>query len=96
MSKVFVVFGESRRALLRSVLPARVGVPVCLGLIALVSALEAWPVSRLFWASHAGLPLSTFERALVAACFAGALLACTVAFAWSHRSGVRALARLQV
>jgi ABC-2 type transport system permease protein len=68
----------------------------CLGLIALVAALEAWPVSRLFWAAHAGTPLSPAGRALVAACLAAALACCAVAFAWSRRAGVRALMRLQV
>jgi ABC-2 type transport system permease protein len=68
----------------------------CLGLIAVVSAFEAWPVSRLFWVAHAGAPLSAGGRALAAACFAGALACCGVAFVWSRHAGVRALMRLQV
>lgn len=68
----------------------------CLGLIGLVSALEAWPVSRMFWASHARTPLGGFELLLVALAFAATLVCCMVAFVWSRRSGIRALARLQV
>jgi ABC-2 type transport system permease protein len=68
----------------------------CLGLIGLVSALEAWPVSRIFWASHAGTPLDALERGLVALAFAATLVCCAVAFLWSQRAGVRALVRLQV
>lgn len=68
----------------------------CLGLIALVSLLEAWPVSRLFWASRAGLPFGAREQALTTLCFAGALLCCAIAFTWSRAFGVRALSHLQV
>lgn len=68
----------------------------CLGFIALVVALEAWPVSRLFWRSSAALPFGTWHVALTALLFAttAALLAAT--FAVARRVGLGALRRLQV
>jgi ABC-2 type transport system permease protein len=67
----------------------------CLGLIVLVSALEAWPVTRVFWASRAHAPLSPGEHALIALCFAGAGLCCAAVFFASRRSGMQALRHLQ-
>jgi ABC-2 type transport system permease protein len=67
---------------------------VCLGVIALISALEAWPVSRLFWTSSAGVALVPFEIALIAGCFLATGVALLITFEASRRAGLRALARL--
>lgn len=67
---------------------------VCLGVITVVCALEAWPVTRLFWTSNASLPLVSWEKPLVAACFAATLGFLVVTFEAARRSGLRALARL--
>jgi len=66
----------------------------CLGLIALVVALEAWPVAHLFWQSRQRLPLGTLDAALVVLGFAAALATAAGAFVLGRRSGLRALARL--
>jgi ABC-2 type transport system permease protein len=66
----------------------------CLGLIALVAALEAWPVMRLFWASSPRTAVSARDAAWIAACLAGALASCAAAFAWARRASIRSLARL--
>lgn len=67
----------------------------CLALIFAVIALEAWPVSRLFWARFAAQPIGGGETAAIAASF-GAVTALT-ATAWvlGRRSALRSLAHLQ-
>jgi hypothetical protein len=50
----------------------------CLALIFVVIALEAWPVSRLFWARFAAQPIGGGETAAIAVSFA-AVTALTVA-----------------
>jgi len=67
---------------------------VCLGVITVVCALEAWPVTRLFWTSNASLPLLDWEPPLMAASFAATLLFLIAVFEMSRRSAHRALARL--
>jgi len=67
---------------------------VCLGVIALVSALEAWPVVRLFWASSAGRPLESFEAVLVGLAFAATALVLVAIFEGARRAGRTALERL--
>jgi ABC-2 type transport system permease protein len=67
-----------------------------LGFIAVVVALEAWPVSRLFWRSSAVLPFELRHAVL-----SGVLLAATIAvllttFFGARRIGLRALRTLQV
>jgi hypothetical protein len=66
----------------------------CLGLIFVVIALEAWPVSRLFWSRFASQPLGVGETTAVAIAF-GAVTALTVA-AWAigRRSALKSLAHL--
>ena len=66
----------------------------CLGLIALVVALEAWPVMRLFWSARFQVPLPARETALVVLGFAAALAVAVTTFALARRAGLRALARL--
>jgi ABC-2 type transport system permease protein len=68
----------------------------CLGLIFAVIALEAWPVSRLFWARFAAQPIGGGESAAIAMSF-GAVTALTVA-AWAvaRRSALKNLAHLRV
>jgi len=67
---------------------------VCLGVIALVCVLEAWPVTRLYWTSNAAMPVLGWERWLMAACFAVALAALIAFFETSRRRALSALARL--
>jgi ABC-2 type transport system permease protein len=68
----------------------------CLGLISAVIALEAWPVSRLFWARFASQPIGGGETAAIALSF-GAVTALT-ATAWevSRRAALKSLAHLPV
>jgi hypothetical protein len=67
----------------------------CLGLIALVVALEAWPVSRLLWhaRSIAGVRVTQMATLLAVAAGAGGGTA-LVAFWVAKWRGLRALARL--
>ncbi len=68
----------------------------CLGLIALVVALLAWPVSRLLWQPRAAQPLGPREAVLVGAALASALTAMCVVFVVARKRGLAALTRLQV
>ena len=67
----------------------------CLALIALVVALEAWPVSRLLWQARSigGVPATQMAALLALATVAGGGAA-LAAFWVAKRSGLRALARL--
>jgi hypothetical protein len=67
-----------------------------LGFIALIVALEAWPVSRLFWRSSALLPFETRHAVLAGVLFGATALAMLVAFVVARRVALRALVRLQV
>ena len=67
---------------------------VCLGVITVVCALEAWPVTRLFWTSNASLPLVGWEPTLIGLSFFATLVFLIVTFDASRRSGQRALLRL--
>ncbi|MDG2308698.1 MAG: hypothetical protein P8R42_29310 [Candidatus Binatia bacterium] len=67
---------------------------VCLGVITVVCALEAWPVTRLFWTSSKSLPLLRWEPPLIAACFGATFIALAITFEVARRSAHRALARL--
>jgi hypothetical protein len=67
-----------------------------LGFIAVVVALEAWPVSRLFWRSSALLPFETRHAVLATALFLATAVALIVTFVVARRVGLRALRRLQV
>ena len=68
----------------------------CLALIFAVIALEAWPVSRLFWARFAAQPIGGGETAAIAVSFA-AVTALTVAtWAVGRRSALKSLAHLHV
>jgi ABC-2 type transport system permease protein len=69
---------------------------LCLALIAVVVALEAWPVSRLFWHRLGQAPLAPAESAGIAAAFAGVVLLTTAAAVAGRRMGLRYLAELQV
>ena len=66
----------------------------CLALIFAVIALEAWPVSRLFWSRFASQPLGVGETAAVGIAF-GAVTALTMA-AWAigRRSALKSLTHL--
>ncbi len=66
----------------------------CLAVIGLVCALEAWPISRLFWASQVGQPLTGREQALVVLCFVATLVGLLALFEAARRSALAALARL--
>ena len=68
---------------------------LCLGLIAVVVALEAWPVSRLFWHRMARGPVAAGESALIATAFGAVALVTALAFALGRRRGLRHLAALQ-
>ena len=68
---------------------------LCLGLVAVVVALEAWPVSRLFWHRVGRGPVAGGESALIAAAFAAVALVTGAAFAAGRRRGLRHLAELQ-
>ncbi len=67
----------------------------CLGLIAGVIALEAWPVARLFW-QHLSAPLGPLEGIAVLLAFTGALMAPAVVTAVARRAALRSLAALQL
>lgn len=67
---------------------------VCLGVITIVCALEAWPVTRLFWTSNASLPLLGWEPPLMAASFAATAVFLTATFETARRSAKTSLAKL--
>lgn len=67
---------------------------VCLGVITLVCALEAWPVTRLFWTSNASIPVLPWERWLIGGCFVATAAALAAIFETSRRSAHLALAKL--
>ena len=68
----------------------------CLGLIAAVIALEAWPVSRIFWSRFASQPINGGETAAIAISF-GAVTALTMTtWALGRRSALKSLAHLHV
>ncbi len=67
----------------------------CLGFIALVVALEAWPVSRLFWRSSALLPFGPFHATLAALLFAATAAVLIATFVIARRVGLAALRRLE-
>ena len=69
---------------------------VCLGLTGAVVALEAWPVSRLFWHRLAQAPLDAAEATLVGAAFAAVLGLTAAATVVGRRLGLRHLAALEV
>jgi len=68
----------------------------CLGFIALIVALEAWPVSRLFWRSSAVLPFETRHAVLAGVLFSATGLVLIATFVAARRVGLRALRHLQV
>jgi ABC-2 type transport system permease protein len=68
----------------------------CLGFIAVVVALEAWPVSRLFWRSSATLPFGALHATLAGALFAATGAVQVGTFLVARRVGLGALRRLQV
>jgi ABC-2 type transport system permease protein len=65
-----------------------------LGLIALVVLLEAWPISRLFWATNAQLPVTSAEALAIVAAFVAAAGVIGGAFGAARRAGLRSLTRL--
>ena len=67
-----------------------------LGFIALIVALEAWPVSRLFWRSSAVLPFELWHALLAGLLFAATALVLATTFVTARRVGLRALRQLQV
>jgi hypothetical protein len=68
----------------------------CLGLISAVIALEAWPVSRLFWARFASQPIGGGESAAIAMSFGAVTTLTMTACALGRRSALKSLAHLQV
>ena len=67
-----------------------------LGFIAVVVALEAWPVSRIFWRSSAVLPFEVEHAALAGVLFAATAVVLVATFVGARRIGLRALRTLQV
>ncbi len=67
----------------------------CLGLIAGVIAIEAWPVARLFWRRVGMHPLGSGETVLVAVAFGSALAVTATVTEMGRRSALRSLAALQ-
>jgi ABC-2 type transport system permease protein len=67
----------------------------CLAMIAVVAALELWPVSRLFWRRLAGVPLAGGETAGVVAAFVAVALVTGTTVAVARRVALRKLARLE-
>ena len=66
----------------------------CLGLIAVVVALEAWPVSRLFWHQFAPFPVTAGEQAAIGIAFGGVAVVTLATWAVARRMAMRHLARL--
>ena len=67
----------------------------CLGLIAAVIAIEAWPVARLFWQRVGASPLLPIERAFVAIAFGLTFVLTATITEAGRRSALRSLAALQ-
>jgi len=67
----------------------------CLGLIAGVIAIEAWPVARLFWQRVGASPLAPIERTLVIVAFGIAFGLTATVTEVGRRSALRSLAALQ-
>ncbi len=68
----------------------------CLGLIAVVVAVEAWPASRLLWHARGGTLMRATEQWLVWLGLAAGVLVPAVVWIAARRSALRALARLAV
>lgn len=68
----------------------------CLGLIAVVVGLEAWPTWRMMQLSRDAAPLASYEVSGMVALYAVALAVMVGTFAIAHRLGMRSLARLPV
>ena len=68
----------------------------CLGLIFAVIALEAWPVSRLFWSRFAAQPIDDGETTAIAISFAAVTAVTVAAWALGRRSALKSLAHLHV
>ncbi len=68
----------------------------CLGLIFAVIALEAWPVSRLFWSRFAATPIGQGETAAIAISFAAVTGLTIAAWAAGRRSALKHLTHLKV
>jgi ABC-2 type transport system permease protein len=66
----------------------------CVGLISTVTALEAWPVSRLFWHTRNDVPLDAGDIVWVALGLGAAIVVPLLVFALARRRGVAALAQL--
>jgi ABC-2 type transport system permease protein len=66
----------------------------CVALIAVVTALEAWPVSRLFWQAHRHVPLDSGEVVGVVLGLGAALALPALVFVLARRRGLVALGRL--
>jgi ABC-2 type transport system permease protein len=67
----------------------------CLGVIAAVVALEAWPVSRLFWHGAAAVPVGGVERVVIALAFAAVAGGTTVLWEIGRQAALRHLRDLQ-
>ncbi|MCC6850572.1 MAG: hypothetical protein IT294_18950 [Deltaproteobacteria bacterium] len=68
----------------------------CLGLISAVIALEAWPVSRLFWSRFAAAPIGAGETAAIAISFGAVTALTATAWALGRRAALKRLAHLRV
>jgi ABC-2 type transport system permease protein len=68
----------------------------CLALIFAVIALEAWPVSRLFWSRFAAQPIGTGETAAIAISFSAVAVLTVATWAVARRSALKSLAHLRV
>jgi len=66
----------------------------CLSLIAGVIAIEAWPISRLFWHRAAASPIAGGESIWIALAFASVVAVTTLAWAVGRRTALVHLARL--
>ena len=66
----------------------------CLALIFTVIALEAWPVSRLFWSRFAAQPIGVGESAAIAIAFGAVATVTLAAWALGRRSALKSLAHL--
>jgi ABC-2 type transport system permease protein len=67
----------------------------CLALIAAVIALEAWPVSRLFWRRFAAAPLGDGEMLVVTALFAAVAVGTLATCAVGRSAALRAMAAIE-
>ena len=66
----------------------------CVALIAVVTALEAWPVSRLFWHTQRFVPLDSGDVTGVMLGLGAALVVPMIVFVMARRRGLVALAKL--